>query len=91
MTWVFLLVSATVAMVAVYVFQVNMAANKGFTLRDLQTRLDRLNDTVAVLESQAAELQTVKAVEERVKDLGYVPVDRMEFMNVPHTAYAMAR
>lgn len=74
-----------------HVFQMNKAATKGYTLRDQEKQLERLKATVAELEDTAAKTQALYAIEERVKNMGYVPVDRMEFLDVSRGSYAVAR
>lgn len=89
-TWILLMVVVTAACIGTYLYQVNRAASKGFTLRTLERQLDQLQTTVAELENTAARMQSLAAVEARVTGRGYVPVDRMEFVDVP-VGYALAR
>lgn len=89
-TWILLMVVVTAACLGMYLYQVNRAASKGFTLRTLERQLDQLQTTVADLENTAAHMQSLASVEARVAGRGYVPVDRMEFVDVP-AGYAIAR
>ena len=89
-TWIMLMVVVTAACIGMYLYQVNRAASKGFTLRTLERQLDQLETTVAELENTAATMQSLSVVEARVRGLGYVPVDHMEFVDVP-AGYALAR
>jgi cell division protein FtsB len=91
MTWGALLIAALVACAGIYMYQINVSASKGFEMRALERKLERLRDTVSALETQASQMQTMKAVEARVKELGYVPVERLEFMDVSRSEYALAR
>ncbi|MCE9586064.1 hypothetical protein K8R04_01955 [Candidatus Uhrbacteria bacterium] len=76
---------------AAHVYQMNKSATKGYTLREQEQRLEKLKSTVAELEDHAAKNQALYTIEERVKGLGYVPVDRMEFLDVARGSYAVAR
>jgi TolA-binding protein len=89
-SWFSLIVIATCVCMGVYMFQINTAAKQGYTLRALQKRLESLNERVTALDNQTAQMQTIRTVEERIKGLGYVPADHMEFMD-PNHGYALAR
>ena len=80
---------ATIACLIFYVFLVNAGASKSFTLRTLDKKVERLQETTSALEEQVVRLQAIQSVEERVKGLGYVPVDRYEYIDIPRPAYAM--
>ncbi|MDP3794192.1 MAG: hypothetical protein Q8R07_05615 [Candidatus Uhrbacteria bacterium] len=88
--WSLLILGATLGCFGVYIFQVNAAASRGFHLRVLEKRLEALQEHVSMLENQAAQAQTLRSLEGKVKALGYVPVDHMEFLNAP-TGYAVAK
>jgi len=88
--WSLLILGITLGCFGVYIFEVNAAASRGFHLRVLEKRLEALQENVSVLENQSAQTQTLHSLEERVKALGYVPVDHMEFLD-SHTGYAMAK
>lgn len=80
---------ATIACLVFYVFLVNAGASKSFTLRTLDRKVERLQETTSALEEQVVRLQAIQSIEERVKGLGYVPVDRYEYIDLPRVAYAM--
>lgn len=89
-SWIVAIAMITLACVGVYLYQVNRAASKGFTLRNLEKQLDQLSIDVETLENSSARLQALSTVEARVRELGYVRVDRMEFVDVPR-GYALAK
>lgn len=89
--WVAVLVIASLLCVGFYIYQVNAAATKGFELRSLEKRLETVRETVASLEDQAATLQTMDALKARIGELGYVPADQLEFIDVSRSAYALAK
>ena len=90
-TWVALMVFLTLACGGVYVYQVNQAAAKSYLLRDLESRRDRLQETVGALDTQVAELRSMKAMQERIKGLGYIPIENPQFLEVARNAYALAK
>ena len=77
--------------VGVYVYQVSLAAPKGYEMRNLEKQREVLEESVSALEAQVAAQQSMNALQDRVKGLGYVPVDRMEYIDVNGHAYAFAK
>jgi hypothetical protein len=90
-SWFAFVAAGILACGIVYVWQVNRAATKGFELRALEVRKEKLEETVASLEDDAARRQTMKALETRVQQMGYVTVDRLEYVDVKTGGYAMAK
>ena len=84
-------VIATMACMSMYIYQVNVAASQGFTRRALELKQERLSESVTALEDQLAQRQTIRAVQDRVKGLGYVPVDHVEYIDPSHQGYALAK
>ena len=64
---------------------------KGFQLRDVEHRLDRLQTDARALETQVATLSSIQHMSEQARALGFVAVDRVESVNVAGTSYALAR
>ncbi len=89
--WVGVFLVLSFSAMAVSVFQTNKSATKAYSLREQESRLEQLKATVADLEDHAAKNQALATIEERVKGLGYVPVDHMEFLDVSRGSYAVAR
>jgi hypothetical protein len=89
--WVGLFLVLAFFAMAINVFQMNKAATKGYALRDQEKQLEQLKATVSDLEDKAAKNQALYSIETRVQGLGYVPVDRMEFLDVTRGSYAVAR
>lgn len=89
--WVGVFLALSFFAMAISVFQTNKSTTKGYTLREQESRLEQLKASVAELEDHAAKSQSLATIEERVKGLGYVPVDRMEFLDVSRGSYAVAR
>ncbi|MBM3205067.1 hypothetical protein FJZ48_03765 [Candidatus Uhrbacteria bacterium] len=89
-TWITLTICLTIAAAGLYIYQVNSAATKSFTVRDLEKQTERLRNDVMALEDQSVKMQALHQLQERVKPLGYVAIDKMEFIDVSHSAYALA-
>lgn len=87
--WMVFMGVASLFCVGLYIFLVNASATKDYQLRAYEKQLERLKETVSVLESQTAEMQSMHTLEEQVKTLGYVPVDQMEYIDASH-GFAMA-
>ncbi|HVM90425.1 MAG TPA: hypothetical protein VMU11_00825 [Verrucomicrobiae bacterium] len=90
-SWAIGLFAATLALGCYHVYQMNVTASKGYTLKNLQIQLDQLNATVSDLDAKSAKMQSLATIQSRVQGLGYVPVGQMEFVDVAHSAYAFAK
>lgn len=91
LSWTALLLMLTVGAIGLYMYQVNRAATKSFTVRQLEKQVESLRDSVVALETQSVQLQAMQSLQERVKPLGYVAVDRMDFLDVAKGSYALAK
>jgi len=89
--WIVAVVGLTVFVAGFYIYQVNADATKGFAVRDLEIKSTQLQDQVAALEQQSAQMQTLHHLVDQVKPLGYVPVDRMDFVDAAQGSYALAK
>jgi len=90
-SWAIMLMATVMVMGGFHVYQMNVTASKGYTLRNLQVQLDQLNATVSELDARSAKMQSLATVEARVQGQGYVAVDHMEFVDVGRGSYALAR
>lgn len=86
-----LVAAVTLALAFVYVVQVNRAATRGFNLRDVEKKVEKMRTEVMSLEDKVATLSSVQSLNDRSTQLGFVPVDRLEFVNPASKSYAMAR
>lgn len=89
--WNLVALCATVLLSVLYVVQVNMAAAKGYALRDVQAKVDALSTENLKLQDKIATLSSLQSVSMRATELGFQPVDRLEFLDVTRLSYAMAR
>jgi hypothetical protein len=90
-SWAIGLIGAALMLGAYHVYQMNVTASKGYTLRNLQVQLDQLNSTVSDMDAKSAKMQSLATIQQRVQGLGYVPVGQMEFVDVGHSSYAFAK
>ena len=90
-TWMTLAICLTIAAAGLYIYQVNSAATKSYTVRHLQKNVDQLTNDITSLEDQSVQLQSMHNLHARVAPLGYIPVDRVQFIDVSHNSYAMAK
>lgn len=82
-TWITLMFTALITCVGMYIYQVNAAASKSFELRQLEKQVERLQDTVSSLDYQITELKSIHSLEERVRGLGYVPLNSVRYLSAP--------
>lgn len=90
-SWAVAFLMLTAVLGGYYVYQMNITASKGYTLRELDKRREQLRTTVGVLEARGAQMRALRTIEDRVQGLGYVSVDKMEFVDVAGGSYALAR
>ncbi len=62
------------------ILSVNASASKAYTIRTLEKQAERLREQVSYLESQAALAQSYSSLQERVRDLGYIPVEQVNYI-----------
>jgi hypothetical protein len=84
--WVLLLVSGFT-----YVSFMITASAKGFQLRDVQSRLDRLQTESRALETQVASLSSIQQLSDRAHQAGFIAVQRVDAVNAVGHSYAFAR
>lgn len=63
-----------------YLAQANRIASRGYEIRELEEGLSRLEEENRKLELKAAELQSVKYIEEEVKHLNMVPIGKVVYI-----------
>ena len=90
-TWLALMFVLTLGFVGVYVYEVNVSATKGYVMRTLDKKMERLQESVKSLENQTAQQRSIQSIQERLQGENYVPVDKMEYVAPLRDAYAMAK
>lgn len=78
------------AIILMYIFQVNGAVTKGYQMRDLETRIESLTLENQRLEVVAREAQSLDNVKKSVKMLGFVPAEVPTYTDVSDPSYALA-
>lgn len=81
-TWMALLIGGIIACAGVYIYQVNAAASKSFELRQLEKKVERLQDSVSSLDYKITELRSIHSLETRIEGLGYVPATNVRYLEV---------
>ncbi len=74
-----------------HIFQVNAAAAKTYTLRRVEKRVEILTTEAMALQAQIAADASMQALNARAAELGFVPIERLEFVNPAAQTYALAR
>ncbi|OGL72953.1 hypothetical protein A3E39_02330 [Candidatus Uhrbacteria bacterium RIFCSPHIGHO2_12_FULL_60_25] len=89
--WNLILWAALFAFAITYVSFMITASAKGFELRDVERRVERLRTESRALETQVASISSVQQLTDRARSLGFVAVDRIESLNAAGHSYALAR
>ncbi len=71
------------ASVGMYVSLVGQAAQRTVELRRLERQVEAAKEIVADLDQKIAREQAMPAIEARVRALGFVPIERSEYVRVP--------
>lgn len=85
------LFTATFALGVLYVWQVNVAATRGFAMRELEQSIDELQLENERLNMDVARLQSIDSVSMRMKMLGFTEVDRIEYLSPGEGVVAINR
>ncbi len=67
------------------------ASAKGFQLRDVERRLERLQTEARALETEVATKSSIQQLSNRASQLGFVPVQQIVAVNAAGHSYALAR
>jgi len=74
------LFAVTVVLGISYIWQVNVAATRGFTMRDLESDIHDLQLENERLSMEASRLQSIDSVSTRIQMLGMNKVNRVEYL-----------
>ncbi len=78
-----------VTSIGMYVSMIGRAAQRTVELRALDRQVEALTEVVADLDQKIAREQAMPTMEARVRSLGFVSIDRSEYVRVPlHPAVA---
>lgn len=86
-----MLAAVTVLFGVFYIWQVNVSATQGYTLRDLDRDISELEHDIDRLELEVSRLRSVDSVTTRVQMLGLTTVEDVNYINLADTAVAVNR
>lgn len=86
-----LLIVTTVVLGISYIWQVNISATSGYTMRDLDREIATLKHDNERLELEVSRLQSVESVTNRIQMLGLVEVHDVRYVNAGETSVAFDR
>ncbi len=72
-----------VTSVGMYISSIGSVAQRTVELRTLERQVEGVKEVVADLDQKIAREQAMPAVEARVKALGFVQIDRSEYVRMP--------
>ncbi|MDP2631582.1 MAG: hypothetical protein Q8P30_02310 [Candidatus Uhrbacteria bacterium] len=79
--WLYIaVIIATFALGALYIWQVNVSATRGFAMRDLDHNIEDLRLQNERLHMEVAKLQSIDSVSTRVQMLGLTQVKSIEYV-----------
>lgn len=91
MAWNIAFLTLSAVMGAFYIVQVNLATSKGYDLRRVERRVDALRTENMILQDKIATMSSMQSLNARASELGFVPVERLEFVNPAGKSYALAK
>jgi len=74
-----------------YLTQVNASAVKGYIIRDLEIKKEKLTRQNKKLELTSQALQSVSGVSTKIQELGMVNVDDIDYLQAPGGEVAVAK
>src|SRR5260221_3057508 len=89
--WNMVLVALTIGVSLVYVVQVSTASTKSYELRRVETRVNALKTDSMVLQDKIVTLSSMQNLNAQAADIGFVPVDHIQYVNPVGKSYALAR
>ncbi len=79
----FFLVALVCALGVYYIFEVNKIAVRGYEIRELESKLEKIKKDNETLQIQAAELKSMYKIEERTKELNMIVPKDISYLNLP--------
>lgn len=76
-----LLITVTLMLSALYIWQVSVSSTRGYAVRDLQDQVEQLHRDDERLKMDVAKLQSVDSVTTRMQMLGLVKIDQVKYLN----------
>ncbi len=76
-----LMLSVVVGLFVGYLMMNNRAAANGFAVRDLERQISELRDQNGRFDLEVVAMQAMNNVEQQVGELGFVPVDDLDYIS----------
>lgn len=89
--WNIVLATLTIGIGLAYVIQVSTAATKSYELRRAETRVESLKTEAMMLQDKIVALSSMQNLNTQAAEIGFVPVDRIQYVNPVGQSYALAR
>ena len=89
--WNALFVGLSVVFAMFYIVQVNLSSSKSYELEHVQRHVDDLNTQMMITQEKIVTLSSMQSVNSRAMELGFTPVDRLQFLNPASKSYALAQ
>lgn len=83
-----ILVSLLAVLGVAYLIELNLISQRGFEVRKLEVRLQKLRETNSKFQLQLAELESMNGIEARIAELGMIPVGSVEYVSLGGTVVA---
>lgn len=71
-----------------YLVQVNKVSTTGFEIQELEQKAGELKKENAKLELEAARLESLNTIEERVQKLNLVSTEKVDYLEIPDSQLA---
>lgn len=78
--WVYACAVLGCVLMGFSIISVNTSAAKTFDIRSLERQAERLAEQVSVLEAQIAVFQSYASLQDRVKGMGYVQAEGIQYL-----------
>jgi hypothetical protein len=87
--WNVIIAALTLVSGVCYVVLVNMGSAKSYERRNVEKRIEELRTETMMIQDKIVLLSSMQSLNTRAAELGFVPVDRLEFVNPAAKSYAM--
>ncbi len=87
--WNMMLLALSVACAIAYIFFVSTAATKSYARRDLELRVDALKNETLQLQDTVVTQSSLQVLSERATELGFVPVERVAYLETSRPTVAV--
>ena len=89
--WNIALSIVAIVLTGMYVVEVSGAAAKSYRLRDVERRVETLKTEATILQNEYIGQTSLKTLSGKATELGFVPVDAIQYVQSNPSGYALAR